>query len=142
MKFNHELDRSQEIEDVRLKVVSFIRKAEYKKAYKFLLKIAPKYPRSYYIASMLATLNAEDSFVLSDKEMQRDFDQAAKKLRVLLYSVKGATEKLKNRNLNEYYWFSQQHKKQYELGLKELALKNWGGYYPAGVGAANHAYKL
>lgn len=142
MKFNHQLDRTQEMEDIRLKVVSYIRKAEYKKAYKYLQKISPKYPKSYYIASMLATLNVEDSFVLSDKEMQRDFDKAAKKLRVLLYSIRGASPRLRGRNINEYYWFSQQHKKQYDLGMKEIANKNLGGNYPAGVGAANHAYKL
>lgn len=142
MKFDHSLDQTEAIQKIREKVRSHIRLAEYKKAHKYLTKIHPQFPNSYYIASMLATLGTEDSFVLSDKEMNRDFAIAAKKLRKLLYSTKGASEALKNRNINEYYWFSKQHYKQYLFGLKNLKQKIYGGYYSAGVGAVFHAYKL
>lgn len=43
---------------------------------------------------------------------------------------------------NEYYWFSQQHKKQYDLGTGCVRKGNSAGYYSQGVGAANYSYKL
>ena len=124
------------------RVRAHINLAQYKKAFKYLTKISKQYPSSYYIASMLATLNTEDTFVLPDKEMNKVFKVAAKKLRVLLYSVGGATDKLKSRNINEYYWFSQQHKKQYIFGVKQVEAGIMGGLYSQGVGAGNYAYKL
>ena len=101
MKYSHKIDSTDEIIEIQKKVRAFILKAKYKEAYKYLLKIFKKYPKSYYIASMLATLNAEDAFVLPDKEKKKIFKEAAKKLRILLYSTKGASERLKNRNIND-----------------------------------------
>lgn len=142
LKFNHAIDRTEELVEIQLKVRAFIYKAKYKEAYKYLMDAKKKYPGSYYIASKLATLNAEESYLLSEKERNKAFKEAAKKLRVLLYSTNGATQALKGRNMNEYYWFSQQHYKQYRLGVKEVKAKDMSGLYSQGVGAANHAYKL
>ena len=100
MKHNHSLDTTDELVEIQKKVRAYINLAQYKKAFAYLTKISKKYPSSYYIASMLATLNTEDAFVLPDKEMNKVFNVAAKKLRVLLYSVSGATERLKSRNIN------------------------------------------
>lgn len=141
-KYSHKLDQTGELIVIQIKVRKFISLAQYKTAYKFLTKISSSYPSSYYIASMLATLNAEDAFVLPEVQKKKIFAQAAKKLRPLLYSTKGASERLKSRNINEYYWFSEQHKKQYQFGEKEVALGNNNGLYSQGVGAGNYAYKL
>jgi hypothetical protein len=141
-KYSHKLDQTGELIVIQIKVRKFISLAQYKTAYKFLTKISSSYPSSYYIASMLATLNAEDAFVLPEVQKKKIFAQAAKKLRPLLYSTKGATERLKGRNINEYYWFSEQHKKQYLFGKKEVALGINNGFYSQGVGAANYAYNL
>lgn len=140
--YNHALDQSDEILAIQKKVRVYINLAEYKSAYKYLLKESKKYPHSYYIASMLATLNAEDAYVLPEAQRKKAFGIAAKKLRVLLYSVKGASERLKSRNINEYYWFSDQPKKQYLFGVKCVALGEKSGLYSQGVGAANYAFLL
>jgi hypothetical protein len=142
MKYNHKIDQTEDILELQKEVRAFIKLAQYKNAHKYLTTILKKYPSSYYIASMLATLNAEDAWVLPEKEKNKAFNEAAKKLRRLLYSVKGASPRLRSRNINEYYWFSQQHKKQYDLGVKRVALGEISGLYSQGVGAANYAYKL
>lgn len=92
-------------------------------------------------ATILIIQKKVRSFILLAK-YKKAFEIAAKKLRKLLYSTKGATDRLKNRNINEYYWFSEQHKKQYQFGTKMLALGNMNGLYSQGVGSANYAYKL
>ncbi len=102
VKFNHKLDQSDELISIQEKVRSFIKLAQYKKAYKFLTKISKKYPKSYYIPSMLATLNAEDAWVLPDREKNKAFKIAATKLKKLLPYRFGATKKLQSRNMNEY----------------------------------------
>lgn len=141
-KYNHAVDATKELALIRKKVRSYILLAEYKNAYKFLLKEYIKYPSSYYIPSMLATLNTEKDFTAPEKEKKKSFKTAAKKLRILLYSMHGCEYNLKARNINEYYWFSQQHKKQYDFGVKCVEIGDLPGYYSQGVGAANHAYKL
>ena len=142
IKYDHIIDQSEEIIAIQGIVRGHINLAQYKTAYKYLIKISKKYPASYYIASMLATLNAEDAFCFADNEKNKKFSDAAKKLKVLLSHSKGATERLRKRNINEYYWFAELHKKQYQLGLKEVKAGNIGGLYSQGVGSANYAHKL
>lgn len=142
MRFNHKFDSGEEIQDIKLKVRAWIGKAQYKIAYKYLLKEHKKYPQSYYIASVLATLNAEDAFVLSDNKRKTIFKRAASKLKELLKYARSCDDNLRSRNRNEYYWFSEQHKKQYLFGKKLVKNGESKGYYSSGVGAANLAYKL
>lgn len=142
MKYNHKLDLTDEILEIQKKVRGYILKARYKTAYQYLMNISKKYPNSYYISSMLATLNAEDAFFLPENKKKKIFKLAAKKLRSLLYSTRGTTERLKYRNINEYYWFAELHKKQFHFGEKLVALGNNNGLYSQGVGAANYSHKL
>lgn len=142
MRFNHKFDSSEEIQEIKLKVRAWIGKAQYKTAYKYLLKEYKRYPQSYYIASALATLNAEDAFVLSDSKRKAIFRRAASKLKELLKYARSCDDNLRSRNRNEYYWFSEQHKKQYLFGEKLVKDGEMKGYYSSGVGAANLAYKL
>lgn len=142
IKFNHAIDKTKELIVIKKKVRNFILKAKYKEAYKFLLEANKIHKKSYYIASKLATLNAEDAYLLNENQKNKAFKEAAKKLRVLLYSTHGADYNIKARNMNEYYWFSQQHYKQFCLGVKQVEAKDKWGLYSQGVGAANHGYKL
>ena len=141
-KFDHKLDQTDEIKKIQEKVRGHIRLAQYKTAFKYLTKMQKKYPQSYFIASLLATLNAEDAWVLPEKQKDKAFDIAAKKLKVLLKYSRGATVGLRKRNYNEYYWFAQFHKKQYDFGKKRVLNGEIHGLYSQGVGAANYAYKL
>jgi hypothetical protein len=141
-KYIHATDTTEELIELRKNVRTYIFLAQYKKAYKYLLKKSLLYPSSYYIASMLATLNTEEAFLLPEKEKKKAFKLAAKKMKKLLYSTKGCEYNLKARNINEYYWFSQQHKKQYDFGVKCVKNGDLPGLYSQGVGAANYAYKL
>lgn len=141
-KYSHTNDQLEPILSIRQKVRKHIFNAQYDKAYKYLIKEYKNHPKSYYIPSMLATLNTEKAFYMSDKYKDKYFALAAKKLRVLLYAVNGATLALKARNINEYYWFSQQHKKQYLFGVKDVRKGDIWGLYSQGVGASNYAYKL
>lgn len=142
MRYNHKFDSSEEIQEIKLRVRAWIGKAQYKIAYKYLLKEQKRYPQSYYIASVLATLNAEDAFVLSDHKRRIIFKKAASKLKELLKYARSCDDNLRSRNRNEYYWFSEQHKKQYFFGKKLVKSGENKGYYSSGVGAANLAYKL
>ena len=141
-KYCHSLDQTEEIIEIQKEVRRLIKLAQYKTAYKYLKIISKKYPNSYYIASMLATLNTEDAFVLPEAKKKKVFSLAAKKLKILLYSSKGAIPQLILRNKNEYYWFSELHKKQCLFGKKEVASGNFNGLYSQAVGAVNHAHKL
>lgn len=141
-KFTHAIDQCADILSIKNNVRKYILNAQYKLAHKFLVKEYKKYPSSYYIPSMLATLNTENAFCMPEKKKDKLFGLAARNLRVLLYSVNGASKALKTRNINEYYWFSQQHKKQYLFGIKTVEGGDIWGLYSQGVGASNYAYKL
>lgn len=142
MKFNHRNDQSEEIIAIRIKVRKLIGEAKYKIAYKYLLLEQKKFPKSYYIASMLATLNAEDAFILNDRDKKIAFNIAANKLKSLLKYSRSCSPDLRNRNINEYYWFSEQHLKQYKFGNSRVEAGDPKGHYSAGVGSTNYAYKL
>ena len=130
------------LDDIKLKVKNYIYKAQYKKAEQYLLLQQKHDPRNVFILSKLATLPAEEAFNKSDEVMQKAFKKAATRLKVLLTRYPAKDKELRYRNYNEYYWFSQQHLKQYQLGYRNVKGKDVIGYYSMGVGAANHAYKL
>src|SRR5690606_11879994 len=73
---------------------------------------------------------------LSQKEIDRRYGLARRKLLKIMKRLKGVDEKQRFQMRNEYYWFSRQPLKQYRLGLEYARKKNVSGYYSQGVGAA------
>jgi len=131
-----------QIEKLKIKTRDYIFKAQYKKAEQYLLRQRKKYPNHLFIQSTLAAIKYEVAFYKDDKIMQKEFAKAAKRLKNLLKSNSNIREEDGYRNLNEYYWFSQQYKKQYLLGVSKIKLKSKRGYYSQGVGATHYAAQL
>lgn len=133
------------IEKLKIRTRDYIFKAQYKKAENYLLRQKNKYPNLIFIKSTLAAIKYEVAFYKDDKIMQREFAKAAERLNKLLKSNSNSNsnsnikEEDGYRNLNEYYWFSQQYKKQYQLGTSKLKLKDSRGYYSQGVVDQNPA---
>lgn len=113
-------------------VKNYIYKAQYKKAEKYLLLQRKFQPDNLFILSKLATLPAEEAFNKSDKIMQAAFRKATIKLKKIKYLWKTIDKELKYRNQNEFYWFSQEHVKQYQLGIKNIKTGDVIGYYSMG----------
>lgn len=123
-------------------LTKLIYKADYGAAVKYLKTERKKFPNNFYIETNLATLPYENAFYLPKKQKEKAFAKAAANLKPYLKKLNGIPENNRRRTRNEYYWFSQQHMKQYKLGSEGVKAGNNRAYYSQGVGAANHAYKL
>lgn len=133
---------TKEIEEILLVVRKFVNKAKYTQAVRYLEMKRRLDPDNIYILARLATLRHEDAFGKSPKLRERAYQQAARDIYPLLKRMRGLPVEERGRHRNEYYWFSQQHLKQYKLGVSEVKSGKVMGYYSMGVGSANHAYKL
>lgn len=130
------------IEKLKAKTREYIFKAQYTKAQKYLLKQKNNYPNLLFIKATLASITCETAFYKDEKTMRKEFTKAAGRLKRLLKLNSEIKDDNGYRNLNEYYWFSKQYKKQYLLGVKKLKTNDKRGYYSQGVGAVNYAAKL
>lgn len=127
---------ADEIEEYRLKLRSLSNTAQYSKAYKLAKKLYQQHPHILIFARYEAVMTAEGTVGFSDQQIKQRYQSASKKLRKLLYKLKGVDPVLGKSIKNEYYWFSKQPYKQYLLGVNEVKAKAYkGGYYSQGVGA-------
>lgn len=123
-------------------LTKLIYKADYDAAVKYLKRERKKFPNNFFIETSLATLPYENAFYLPKKQKEKAFAKAAANLKPYLKKLHGVPELHRRRTRNEYYWFSQQHMKQYKLGVEGVKAGNHRSYYSQGVGAANHALRL
>lgn len=133
--------KSLDIEKLDAEIKRLIYKADYDRAVSVLKKLNKKYPDNFYILSNLATLPHETSFHGTDKQRQKGFIKAASGLKILLRKMRGVSERQRYRTRNKYYWFSQQHLKQFNLGKQYVNKGLIYGLYSQGVGASNHSFK-
>jgi len=132
---------SKDMKVIRSRVRKLMLKAKYKETLKFLKIWVKKYPNDLYILTLIALLPYEGAFGATGPVRDRAYKKAAANLKPLLKKLHG--QKIEDRIVlrNEYYWFSQQHLKQYKLGVEGVK-KGLKSYYSQGVGAANLAYKV
>jgi len=131
-----------DMKTVRSQVIKFVTKAKYTEAVKCLRIWKKKYPNELFILTTLATLPYEDAFATPGPRRDKAYQKAATNLKPFLRKLRGLPIADRMRNRNEYYWFSQQHLKQYNLGVEGVKKGLPGSYYSQGVGAANLAYKI
>jgi len=79
---------------------------------------------------------------LTGSELQNRRQTSVTLLKQLMPQRKRFNKDYESRLLNEYYWFSGQYRKQYELGLREIRTGYLPGYYSMGVGACWYAKTL
>lgn len=132
---------TKQINDYRTKIAFYANSAQFKKAYNLSLTLHRKYPRVLMFAYLEAVFTAEDTRGLTKKQAAKKYELATKKLRLILYRLKFQDLALRNRIRNEYYWFSKQPRKQYNLGLEINKADSEAGHYSQGVGAAMLAYQ-
>jgi hypothetical protein len=100
-----------------------------------------RYPRNdrarYHFAVALSEITAG----LSKAAVARNKKRTVTLLRGLLRPRRRLTPLLADAVENEYYWFSEQPKKQYRLGLRGIKRKLPGAVYSCGVGGAMLALK-
>lgn len=136
------INKSLDTKNLDTEIKRLIYKADYDHAVSLLKKLKEKYPNDFYILSNLATLPHENAFHGTHKQRQAAFIKAAKGLKPLLRKMRGVSERQRYRTRNEYYWFSQQHLKQFNLGKQYVNKGLIYGLYSQGVGASNHSFKL
>lgn len=100
-----------------------------------------RYPRDFRARYYFAVSLSEITAGLSKAEVARNKKQTVALLGELMRTRRGLTPQQSHALENEYYWFSEQPKKQYELGLRGIKGKVPGGDYSCGVGAAMMALK-
>jgi len=130
------------IDQIRAKTKRYVMRSKYKDAVRYLKKQLKDHPGNFVILSALATLPYEDAFGAGPKRRAEGMKKAAANLKPLLKKMRGQDGLARFRARNEYYWFSQQHKKQYDLGVEGVRRGMVRAYYSQGVGAANYAYKI
>lgn len=111
----------------------------YRKAYQLARKWRSEYPDQPTYAYCEAVYYGDDEDGRGKREIAQRHKTASLMLRKLLRRLRSLPERTRNAVRNEYYWFSHQPKKQYQLG-KELVKKgNARAHYCQGVGAAEVA---
>lgn len=136
MKIKNEITEN-EIELYRTELRKLSNSAQYAKAYRFAKSLVKKYPKILIFAYYEAVMIAEDDFNFTPKQVEARFKNAAKKLKPLLKRTRGTPLILRHGLKNEYYWFSKQPYKQYQLGIKAQKIgPKRGACYSQGVGAA------
>lgn len=132
----------EKLEIYRTQLRKLSNSAQYEKAYalsKSLMKLHPDIPLFAYYE---AVMTAEDNVNFSRRQVKARNASAVKKLRKLLYRLRGMSETLRRSIRNEYYWFSAQPYKQYLLGIEVVkAGQKRNGSYSKGVGAVMLAKK-
>lgn len=101
-----------------------------------------KHPDIPLFAYYETVMSAEGNVNFSKRQVKNRDAAAVKKLRKLLYRLRGMSETLRRSIRNEYYWFSAQPYKQYLLGIEVVKtgqIRN--GNYSKGVGAVMLAKK-
>ena len=111
----------------------------FKQVYALAKKYLARYPDSRLFAYYEAVYSAEESAGLTQKQIDLRYKNAAAKLRKLLRRLRGANPYFRSSVQNEYYWFSRQPKKQYQLGKTLVAQGIKKAYYSQGVGAVEMA---
>jgi hypothetical protein len=100
-----------------------------------------RYPRNFRARYYFAVSLSEITAGLSKAEIARNKRRTVALLADLMRVRRQLTPLLADAVENEYYWFSEQPKKQYELGLRGIKEKVPGGNYSCGVGGAMMALK-
>lgn len=95
-----------------------------------------RYPRDFRARYYFAVSLSEITAGLSKSEVARNKKRTVALLRELMKTRRSLTPRQAHALENEYRWFSEQPKKQYELGLRGIKEKVPGGSYSCGVGAA------
>ena len=127
----------QEIEDFRTQTRKLSNRGRFKEVYALAQKYHALYPHVLQFAYTEAVYTAENTTGLSNREVNRRYALAARKLKKLIPKTRSAPPRLRRAVRNEYFWFSRQPYKQYRLGLEF----GKDGYYSAGVGSAQLALR-
>lgn len=128
-------------EKYKAKVKELVHKAQYAKALQLSREMKKKYKHKaiYYI---------DEAVLIGDQPSNDPIIGIAKKKKAarLLKPFVRYADKMEGiyrvRFLNEYYWFSEQPQKQYELGVETVNTGVFRGYYSQGVGASFYAHQL
>jgi len=120
-------------------VRKLINQGNCKTAYKMAVDYKRKYPQSILYAYYEAVLTAEETSGYTPQQIKVRQRQAALKLKKILHRLRGIHPWFVASVRNEYYWFSRQPRKQYQLGVEMVAKGRRGSYYSQGVGSAELA---
>lgn len=131
----------QELLEYNNKVRTLANKCEIQKCHQLTKEMQRKFPNDLIFAYKEAVYSAEDTRGLSQKEVKKRYRSASAKLRRLLYRLRAIEEKYRFAIRNEYYWFSGQPRKQFQLGIECVKNGNKSAYYSQGVGAIEVAYR-
>ena len=133
-----------EFEEVResIKLIrGFVNAAQYKKAFAHAEKLNTTFPDNRFARYRYAVSLGDCREWAPHTKVSINEARAAKILQSLLRRTSGIEEAWKNVWKNEYYWFSKQPKKQWNLGLSEVK-KTGKGHYSMGVGAVSLSLNL
>ena len=129
-----------ELESKRIRAL--VEKARYREAFrsaKILYQAHRGHPEAQYLYAVMLGDNNEG---LNSRQSERNRKTAVGLLKPLLRKLHSFDSATRYRVRNEYYWFSQQYRKQYLLGSEGLRRGMRRASYSQGVGAAWHALKL
>lgn len=124
-----------EIKKIMEKRRSYILKAQPKKALALIKKSLKKYPGHLLLEADYAVSVGDMEEGRSASQRKKQHQLAAKLLKKVLHRMRGQDLSFRTRTRNEYYWFSGQPQKQYQLGVEMVSKGFKRSYYSQGVGA-------
>ncbi|RYZ70457.1 MAG: hypothetical protein EOP05_13260 [Proteobacteria bacterium] len=136
------LERSMpqvELEKFRTKISNLSNSVRFDEARALCLAMAKRYEKNAEFLFMEAVYEAEDDTGFTPKQVAARHARAAAKIKKLFPKIRSLEPRIRGKMRNEYYWFSHQPKKQYELGRELVAKGNVRSNYSQGVGAVEVA---
>lgn len=130
-----------QFEKLRKKLRALSNSAQYKKAHLLAVKLSKKHPAEPYFAYCAAVMYGDDTKNRSKSEIAKRHRKSAELLKPWLRKLRRLEPNLRASLRNEYYWFSHQPFKQYQLGVERVAAGTKRAYYSQGVGAVELARK-
>lgn len=144
VRFSAASQLSQKQRDrIRNEYFSWVRKADYKKAFAVIKKYKKLYPTDFAVCRYYAAMLGDYAQTCRNLKQRRLHGQSIRLMRDLLRRTRcEPNRRIVTTLRNEYYYQTGQFKKQYELGVSTVRAGDRRGYYSQGVGAAWHAYGL
>ncbi len=104
------------------------------------LELKRQEPNSKWVRLYSSTLQADNSQYMK-AGWEKELEDAVESLKLLLDEIDDMPEDFQLRVQNEYFYYSKQYRKQYELGLSHYQkYKNVGAHFSCAVGATMLAY--
>ena len=129
----------EEMSKIRDRIGKLSNSTKFDEARELCQQMAKTYSNNTEFLYMEAVFSAEDDVGFTPTQIAKRHANAAAKIKSLFPRIRSLEPRIRGKMRNEYYWFSHQPQKQYELGVEMVNKGFERFYYSQGVGAVEVA---